>query len=107
MILTKVQTTPKQRTEFRLLVAIRFACLMAKSQGISQPIDCPRVQHRASKLAKYLAYNHPSQAFQQQYMHHAGELGQLFSLRYTEPKQGITGVINVWSHQTNLHQLTA
>ena len=44
MILAKVHTTPKQRDEFRLLIAIRFASLMALAKSNNEPIECPRVQ---------------------------------------------------------------
>ena len=63
MILAKVHTTPKQRDEFRLLVAIRFACLMALAKGHTDPMDCPRVQARCAELVKHFAYHHPSPAF--------------------------------------------
>lgn len=107
MILNKTQHTDRQRAEFRLLVAIRFACLMAKAKGYNNPMDCPRVQQRADALANHLAYAHPSQPFEQQYFHHAGELGLQFSLRYTEPKQGVKGTVTVWDNSaaTNLYPL--
>ena len=108
MILAKVQTTPKQRDEFRLLVAIRFACLMAFTKGHQNPMDCPRVQQRCNDLVKHLAYNHPSPAFHKQFFGHAGELGNSFSLRFTEPKQGLHGSITVWRNDqapNNVHQL--
>ncbi|AVV81930.1 hypothetical protein SPWS13_0044 [Shewanella putrefaciens] len=90
MILAKVQTSAKQRDEFRLLVAIRFACLIAVTKGHQNPMDCPRVQQRCNDLVKHLAYNHPSPAFHKQFFGHAGELGNSFSLRFTEPKQVYT-----------------
>ncbi|MGL4938142.1 hypothetical protein [Shewanella sp.] len=107
MILAKVQTTAKQRTEFRLLVAIRFACLMAVAKGEQNPMDCQRVQARCADLVKHFALHHPSPAFYAQYMGHAGELGNQFSLRFTEPKQGIYGSVMVWNNTapTNVHQL--
>ena len=109
MILNKTQHTDRQRAEFRLLVAIRFACLMAKAKGYSNPMDCPRVQHRADALANHLAYANPSQPFAQQYFYHAGELGQQFSLCYTEPKQGVKGKVTVWDNSatTNFYSLNA
>lgn len=109
MILNKTQYTDRQRAEFRLLVAIRFACLMAKAKGYINPMDCPRVQQRADALANHLAYANPSLPFEKQYFHKAGELGQQFSLRYTEPKQGIKGTVTVWDNSaaTNLHQISA
>lgn len=108
MILAKVQTSAKQRTEFRLLVAIRFACLMAITKGHKNPMDCPRVQARCSDLTKHFAYNHPSPTFYSQYIGHAGELGNSFSLRFTEPKQGLHGTVTVWridAAPTNVHKL--
>ncbi|WP_412522089.1 hypothetical protein [Shewanella algae] len=107
MILNKTQHTNRQRTEFRLLVAIHFACLMAKAKGFSNPMDCPRVQTRTTALVDHLAYEHPSQPFEQQYFHHAGELGRQFSLRYTQPKHGIRGTVTVWDNSAanNIHQL--
>lgn len=109
MILAKVQTSPKQRTEFRLLVAIRFASLMAFTKGHTNPMNCERVQARCAELTKHFAYNHPSPAFYSQYIGHAGELGNNFSLRFTEPKQGIFGTVTVWRVEatpTNVHQLS-
>ncbi|MCS6114492.1 hypothetical protein [Shewanella baltica] len=109
MILSKVQTSTKQRTEFRLLVAIRFACLMAIAKGHTNPMDCQRVQARCAELAKHFAYNHPSPAFHSQFIGHAGELGPSFCLRFTEPKQGLYGSVMVWSNETaptNVHQLS-
>ncbi|PKH56543.1 hypothetical protein CXF83_15135 [Shewanella sp. Choline-02u-19] len=105
MILARVQTTPRQRDEFRLLVAIRFACLMAQVNNHSHPMDCSRVQNRTAKLEKHLTYNHPSPAFEQQFINCVGQLGNSFSLRYTEPKQGITGTVTVWANSpaTNLY----
>ncbi|GIU15685.1 hypothetical protein TUM4261_33080 [Shewanella sp. c952] len=107
MILTKVQKTPKQRTEFRLLVAIRFACLMARAQGITQPLQCQRVQSRVHKLIKHLDYYSPSQAFRQQHINHAGELGHQFSLRYIESKGDKAGTVGIFSNNqtSNVYQL--
>lgn len=110
MILTRVQTSAKQRTEFRLLVAIRFACLMAIAKGHTNPMDCPRVQARCAELTKHFAYNHPSPAFYSQYIGRTGELGNSFSLRFNEPKQGLFGNVTVWRNDqapTNVHQLAA
>lgn len=109
MILAKVHTTPKQRDEFRLLVAIRFACLMALAKGHTDPMDCPRVQARCAELVKHFAYHHPSPAFYRQFIRHTGELGLNFSLRFTEPLQGLYGKVMVWRNDsqtvTNVHPL--
>jgi hypothetical protein len=108
MILAKVQTSTKQRAEFRLLMSIRFACLMALAKGHQNPMDCPRVQTRTAELEKHFAYNHPSPAFYSQFIDHAGELGPSFSLRFTDPKQGLYGNVTVWSNEaasTNVYQL--
>lgn len=94
MILSKVQTSAKQRTEFRLLISIRFACLMAKAKG-DNPMDCERVQNRISALIMHLAYTNPSREFQRQYVDKSGELGQQFSLRYIEPRQGLYGTVKI------------
>lgn len=108
MILAKVQTSVKQRTEFRLLIAIRFAALMAQAKGHANPMDCPRVQARCGGLVIYLAYSNPSPAFYSQFIGHAGELGNSFSLRFDNPKQGIYGTVTVWCNEAapnNVHQL--
>jgi hypothetical protein len=108
MILAKVQTSVKQRTEFRLLIAIRFAALMAQAKGHQDPMDCLRVQNRTAQLEKYFVYNHPSPTFYSQFIDHAGELGNGFSLRFDNPKQGLYGTVTVWSNDqapNNVHQL--
>ncbi|QYJ79405.1 hypothetical protein [Shewanella acanthi] len=110
MILNKTQTSAKQRTEFRLLIAIRFACLMALAKGLQNPMDCPRVQTRCGELVKHLAFNHPSPAFHQQFIGRTGELGNRFSLRFVEPKQGLHGTVTVWNNDqapANVHTLMA
>lgn len=110
MILTRVQTSAKQRTEFRLLVAIRFACLMAIAKGHTNPMDCPRVQMRCAELTKHFAYNNPSPVFYSQYIGRTGELGNSFSLRFNEPNKGLYGTVAVWRNDqapTNVHQLVA
>ena len=99
MILAKVHTTPKQRDEFRLLIAIRFASLMALAKSNNEPIECPRVQTRVAELEKYLAHNHPSQLFISQFENQAGELGDNLAMRYNHH----TGRITIWRN-TPLHQ---
>ncbi|MCG9697453.1 hypothetical protein [Shewanella sp. Isolate11] len=107
MILSRSLNTELQRTEFRLLVAIRFACLMAKHRGYINPMDCHRVQTRCNDLQHHLAYFHPTREFERLYFHHAGELGQQFSLRYSEPKTGVIGTVTVWDNHaaTNVYSL--
>ncbi|WP_345845650.1 hypothetical protein [Shewanella algae] len=77
-ILTINPSTAKERAEHRLLVSLRFACLMTKH---SNPMDCPRVKQRVAELERYLYQHHPSQRFDQVYVDCAGELGESFALR--------------------------
>lgn len=77
-ILTTNPSTAKERAEHRLLVSLRFACLMTKH---SNPMDCPRVKQRVAELERYLYQHHPSQRFDQVYVDCAGELGESFALR--------------------------
>ena len=77
-ILTTNPSTAKERAEHRLLVSLRFACLMTQHRN---PMDCPRVQQRLAELERYLYLHHPSQLFDKLYVNRAGELGQSFVLR--------------------------
>ncbi|ABE56548.1 hypothetical protein Sden_3272 [Shewanella denitrificans OS217] len=89
MILAKVHTTPLQRIEFRLLMAIRFACLMAVAKGHINPMDCPRVKARTAALEQHLSHYRPSLVFVQSYQNKAGELGQCLALRYNAASKRI------------------
>lgn len=99
MILTRTPSTTKQRTEFRLLVSIRFASLMASEPN---PMDNQRVQKRLAELNHYLQYNQPTQLFYRQYCRQAGELGSCFSIKVCPQ----TLQVQVWRHaKINLYQL--
>ncbi|AQS40224.1 hypothetical protein Sps_05155 [Shewanella psychrophila] len=101
MILSKMPDTKKQRTEFRILISIRFACLMAAEQN---PMDCHRVQKRLAELNHYLMYNQASRLFYRSYCNQAGELGQTFALRVQDEQTAKVYRIN-HSVLPNVHQL--
>ncbi|GIU22123.1 hypothetical protein [Shewanella sp. MBTL60-007] len=86
MVLTTTPRTKKENIEFRLLIAIRFACLLSQHKD---PMSCPRVNNRLAKLERYLQYTQPSQLFIKTYCIRAGELGQSFSLRVDEATSSI------------------
>ena len=77
MILTRKPSTTKQKEEFRLLVSLRFACLMAKTKKIQ---DCTRVQQRLDDLQRHLERTNPSALFAKAYVWQNGELGEFFQL---------------------------
>lgn len=95
-ILTSKPSTPKERVEHRLLIALRFACLMA-NRANKNPMDCPRVQRRAEELQRHLYTNHPSQLFDKRYIDCAGELGHAFALRVNSRDYSV----NVWASPCN------
>ena len=80
---------------------------MARAQGVTQPMQCERVQSRVHKLVKHLDYYSPSQAFRQQYINNAGELGHQFSLRYIEPIGEKAGMVSIFANNqtNNVYQL--
>ncbi|SQH76966.1 conserved protein of unknown function [Shewanella benthica] len=101
MILTKTPNTGKQHTEFRMLISIRFACLLSSTPN---PMDCPRVQKRLAELNHYLRYNQASSLFYRSYCNQAGELGQTFALK-VQDEQTATVYRMDKSVQQNVHHL--
>ncbi|MFQ6370989.1 hypothetical protein [Shewanella sp. YIC-542] len=98
-ILTTNPSTAKERAEHRLLVSLRFACLMTKHRN---PMDCPRVQQRVAKLEKYLYQHHPSQRFDKVYIDCAGDLGEHFALRVHSSNYQVT----IWRSNHNAAAIT-
>lgn len=101
MILTKIPNTTKLKTEFRILVSIRFACLLSSTLN---PMDCSRVQRRLAELNHYLRYNQASSLFYRSYCIKAGELGQTFALRVQEEQMSTVYRMNS-SVLPNVHHL--
>ncbi len=106
MILTNTPNTPKQRQEHRLLVSVRFACVMNQFHNPgSDPMNCARVKNRLAELQRYVLNSQPSKLFHDQYVDRAGELGGDYAIRVN----GSTGIATVFSSlsNTNIVQLTA
>ncbi|MGI3044095.1 hypothetical protein ACRTDM_20410 [Shewanella algae] len=87
MIMTITPATAKQRKEFRLLVSLRFACLMAATEN---PMDCSRVQERINQLRNYLHYENASQVFYEQFVGRFGELGHTHSMHISNDGNKVT-----------------
>ena len=77
MMLATAKNTVKHRTEFKLLISLRFACLLARTDNV---MDCPRVKTRLGELMTYLIAYLPSPVFAVQYIGRSGELGRQFAL---------------------------
>jgi hypothetical protein len=89
MILTTIPKTEKEKIEFRLLLSLRFACLMA-SRNKDPLTNCQRVIQRAKALSKHLYINHPSQLFDSEYLDCKGKLGDGFGLRVSSQNYQIS-----------------
>lgn len=106
MILTHHPNTDKQRQEHRLLVSIRFACVMHQQYAPkTNPMSSQRVRQRLQHLEHHLFNHHPSKPFFDQFYDRVGELGRDYALKYNSR----TGKAEVYCNAltANLLPLTA